>query len=63
MTQCSTLHAKLSNSHLNKLKLGMKNGTQVTATNLSSNAVGESNDDTNFPHKLFLINTQLSKNL
>ena len=41
----------------------MKNGTQVTATNLSSNAVGESNDDTNFPHKLFLINTQLSKNL
>ena len=28
---------------------------------LSSNAVGNSNDENNFPHKLFLANTQDSK--
>ena len=30
MTQCNTLNAKLSNSQLNKLKSGIKYGTQVT---------------------------------
>ena len=45
------LTAKLSNSQLDKLKSGMKNDTQITS-NLSWNAVGESNDDTNFRHKL-----------
>ena len=30
MTQYNTLNIKLSNSQLNKLKLGIKNGTEVT---------------------------------
>ena len=29
MTQCDTLNVKLSNSQLNKLKSGIKNGTKV----------------------------------
>ena len=36
MTQHNTLNVKLSNSQLNKLKSGIKNGTEVTL-NLSSN--------------------------
>ena len=44
------LNVKLSNSQLNKLKAGIKNGTEVTL-NFSSNLVGDSNDKTNFPHK------------
>ena len=50
----------MSNSQLNKLKSGIKNGTQTTL-NLSSNAVGESNDETNFSHKLSLTNTKVSR--
>ena len=30
MTQYNTLNVKLSNSLLNKLQLGIKNGTEVT---------------------------------
>ena len=30
MTQNDTLNVKLSNSQINKLKSGIKNGTQVT---------------------------------
>ena len=30
MTKYNTLNVKLSNSQLNKLKSGMKNGTEVT---------------------------------
>ena len=30
-------------------------------THLSSNVVGNSNDENNFPHKLLLTNTQVSK--
>ena len=30
MTQCNTLNVKLSNSQLNKSKLGIKNGAKVT---------------------------------
>ena len=41
MTQYNTLNVKLSHSQLNKLKSGIKNGTQVTM-NLSPNVVGES---------------------
>ena len=36
----------------------MKNGTEVTLK-LSSNVVGDSNDENNFPHKLLLTNTQV----
>ena len=60
MTQYNTLNVKLSNSQLNKLKSGIKNGTEVTLK-LSSNVVGDSNDENNFPHKLLLTNTQVSR--
>ena len=60
MTQYNTLNLKLSNSQLNKLKSGIKNGTEITL-NLSSNLIGNSNDETNFPHKLLLTNTQVSR--
>ena len=58
MTQYNTLNVKLSNSQLNKLKSGIKNGTEVT-TKLSSNVVGDSNNENNFPHKLLITNTQV----
>ena len=60
ITQYNTLNVKLPNSQLNKLKSGIKNGTEVTSK-LSSNAVGDSNDENNFLHKLLLTNTQVSK--
>ena len=50
MTQYNTLNVKLSNSQPNKLKSAIKNETEVTL-NLSSNLIGISNDETNFPHK------------
>ena len=56
MSQYNTSNAKLSNLQLNKLKLGIKNGSEVT-WKISSNVVGDSNDDNNFPHKLLLTNT------
>ena len=59
MTQYNTLNAKLPNSQINKLKYGIKNETEVTLK-LSSNVVGDSNDESNFPHKLLLTNTQVS---
>ena len=49
----------MSNSQLNKLKSAIKNGTEVTS-NLLSDLIGNSNDETNFPHKLSLTNTQVS---
>ena len=51
MTQYNTLNVKLSNSQLNKLKSRIKNDNEVTL-NLSSNVIGDSNKETNFPHKL-----------
>ena len=60
MTQYNTLNVKLSNSQLNKLKSGIKNGTDVTLK-LSSNVVAGSNDENNIPHKLLLTNTLVSK--
>ena len=48
------------NSEPNKLKSGIKNGTEVTLK-LSSNAVGSSNDENNFADKFLLTNTQVSK--
>ena len=61
MTQYNILNGKFSNSQLNKLKSGIKNGTQVTI-NLSLIAAGESNDETNFPHKLLLTITKAFAN-
>ena len=60
MTQYNTLNVKLSNSQLSKLKLGIKNSTEGTLKT-SSNVVGDSNDENNFPHKFVLTNTQVSK--
>ena len=58
MTQYNTLNVKLSNSQLNKLKSGIKDNTEVTLK-ISSNVVGDSNNENNFPHKLLLTNTQV----
>ena len=49
MTQYTILNVKISNSQLNKLRSGIKTGTEVTLK-LSSN--GDSNDENNFLHKL-----------
>ena len=43
-----------SNSQLNKLKSGIKYGTEVIL-NLSSNAIGNFDDENNFLHKLLII--------
>ena len=42
------------------MKLGIKNGTEIILK-ISSNVVGDSNDENNFLHKLLLTNTQVSK--
>ena len=55
MTQYNTLNVKLSNSQLNKLKSAIKSNTEL-ALKFSSNVVGDSNDENNFPHKLLLTN-------
>ena len=57
MTQYNSLNVKLSNSQFNKLKSAIKNETDVVLR-LSSNMVGNSDDETNFLHKLLLINRQ-----
>ena len=43
MNRYNKLNVKLSNSQFNKVKPGIKNGTEVTL-NLSSNLIGSSND-------------------
>ena len=58
MTQYNMLNLKLCNLQLSKLKSGVKNGTEVTLK-LSSNVVGDSNDENNFPRKLLFTNTQV----
>ena len=58
MTQYNSLNVKLSNSQLSKLKSAIKNENDVVLT-LSSNMVGNSNDNTNFPHELLLTNGQV----
>ena len=58
MTQYNSLNVKLSNSQLSKLKSVIKNENYVVLR-LSSNIVGNSNDNTNFPHELLLTNKQV----
>ena len=55
MTQYNSLNVKLSNSQLRKLKSAVKNDNDVVL-GISSNMVGNSNDNTNFPHELLLTN-------
>ena len=57
MTQYNSLNLKLSNSQLNKLKSLIKNDVVLI---ISSNMVGNSNDNTNFPHELLLTNNHSS---
>ena len=59
MTQYSSLNVKLSNSQLNKLKSSIKNETHVVLR-ISSNMVGNSNDNINFPHELLSSNRQVA---
>ena len=60
MTEYSTLNVKLRNSQLNKLKLGIKNRAEA-ALKISLNVVCDSNDESNFPHKLLLTNARVSR--
>ena len=59
MTQYNSLNIKLSNSQLNKLKSAIKNKTDVILK-LSSNMIGNSDDEANFTHKLLLTNRQVA---
>ena len=59
MTQYNRLNTKLSNSQLNKLKSAIKNENEVVIR-LSPNMIGDSNDQTNFPHELLLTDRQVS---
>ena len=59
MTQNNTLNLKLPSSQFKKLKSAIRNAEATL--NLSSNAVDNSNDETNFPHKLLLTNTQVPR--
>ena len=57
MTHYNSLNVKLSNSQLNKLNSALKNETEEVLW-LSTNMIGDSNDETNFPHKLLLTDRQ-----
>ena len=59
MTQNNSLNVKLSNSQLNELKSAINNENNVVLR-LSSNIIGNSDVETNFPHKLFLTNKQVA---
>ena len=59
MTQYNSLNVRLSNSQLDKLKSAIKSGTDVILR-LSSNMIGNSEDETNFPRKLLLTNRQVA---
>ena len=48
----------MSNSQVNRLKSGRRNGTKVTLK-ISSNVVGDSNVENNFSHKLLLTNAHI----
>ena len=58
MAQYKSLNLKLSNSQLNKLNSEIKNESEVVLR-LSSNMIGNSDDETSSPHKLLLTNRQV----
>ena len=60
MTQYNSVNIKLSNSQLNKLKSTIKSETGITLR-LSSNMIGNINDETDFLHKLLLTESQVLK--
>ena len=57
MNQYNSLNIKLSNSQHNKLKSAINNETEVVLR-LSSNMIGNSDDETNFSYKLLSTNRQ-----
>ena len=59
MTQYNSLNVKLSNSQLNKLKSAIKNKSEVVLR-LSSNMIGNPDDETNFWHELLLTNREVA---
>ena len=59
MTQYNSFKCKAINSELNKLKSAIKNKTEIVLI-LSSNMIGNSNDETNFPNELLLTNRQVA---
>ena len=50
MTQYNSINAKFSNFQLNILKSAMENAAEVTLK-LSSNVIGDFDDENNFSHK------------
>ena len=58
MTQYNSLNVKLSNPQVNKLKSEIKYGTDMILR-LSSNMIGNSDDESKFSHKLLLTNRQV----
>ena len=58
MTQYNTLVVKMSISKLNKLKSAIKYEIEVTL-NLSTDLIGNSNDEANFLCKLLLTDKQI----
>ena len=59
MIQYNSLNVKLSNSQLNKLKSAIKNQKEVVLR-ISSNMIGNSDDETNFPHKSLLTSRKVA---
>ena len=57
MTHYNSLNVKLSNSQPNKFKSAIKNENEIVLR-LSSNMIGD--NEANFPHKLSLVNRQVS---
>ena len=53
------MNVKLSNSQLDKLTFAIENETDVILR-LSSNMIGNTDDETNLPHKLLLTNRKVS---
>ena len=53
------MDVELPNSQLNKLKSAIKNETDQVLR-LSLNMIGNSDDETNFPDKLLLTNSQVA---
>ena len=60
MTQQNSLNVELSNFYLKRLKSGTKNEIEIVLR-LSSNIIGNSNDATNFLHKLLSTSKQVAK--
>ena len=58
MTQYNTLIVKMSISKLNKLKSAIKDEIEVTL-NLSTDLIGNSNDEANLLCKLLLTDKQI----